>query len=444
MSNPRNTALNVLMKIEQDNAYSNIALNNAIRENKLSGVDSSFVSALVYGVLERKITLDYIIKQYSKIPLRKIELKTKMILRLGILQLLFMDKIPESAAVNESVNLAKKHKLQKSSGFINGILRSITRSEEKYKLPDKSDKVLYYSVKYSAPQELVKLWINSYGELNTEQLLKSLGGRPKICARVNTLKNDKNSLIAELAKENVKAEEIPFLENAVSLTETGSIERLSAYKSGKLHIQDASSQLCVDFLSPKPREVLLDICSAPGGKSFTAAQYMCDRGKIFACDLYDHKLKLISDGAKRLGIHSIVTLKRDGASSDVSLPLADKILCDVPCSGLGILSRKPEIRYKDNLISDDLPELQYRILCQSAQYLANGGRLVYSTCTLNPAENNKNARRFLEEHPDFYGVKLSLPPQINRAIDENDYEITLMPHTSGTDGFYIAVFGKKV
>lgn len=444
MSNPRNTALNVLMKIEQDNAYSNIALNNAIRENKLSGVDSSFVSALVYGVLERKITLDYIIKQYSKIPLRKIELKTKMILRLGILQLLFMDKIPESAAVNESVNLAKKHKLQKSSGFINGILRSITRSEEKYKLPDKSDKVLYYSVKYSAPQELVKLWINSYGELNTEQLLKSLGGRPKICARVNTLKNDKNSLIAELAKENVKAEEIPFLENAVSLTETGSIERLSAYKSGKLHIQDASSQLCVDFLSPKPREVLLDICSAPGGKSFTAAQYMCDRGKIFACDLYNHKLKLISDGAKRLGIHSIVTLKRDGASSDVSLPLADKILCDVPCSGLGILSRKPEIRYKDNLISDDLPELQYRILCQSAQYLANGGRLVYSTCTLNPAENNKNARRFLEEHPDFYGVKLSLPPQINRAIDENDYEITLMPHTSGTDGFYIAVFGKKV
>ena len=444
MSNPRNTALNVLMKIEQDNAYSNIALNNAIRENKLSGVDSSFVSALVYGVLERKITLDYIIKQYSKIPLRKIELKTKMILRLGILQLIFMDKIPESAAVNESVNLAKKHKLQKSSGFINGILRSITRSEEKYKLPDKSDKVLYYSVKYSAPQELVKLWINSYGELNTEQLLKSLGGRPKICARVNTLKNDKNSLIAELAKENVKAEEIPFLENAVSLTETGSIERLSAYKSGKLHIQDASSQLCVDFLSPKPREVLLDICSAPGGKSFTAAQYMCDRGKIFACDLYNHKLKLISDGAKRLGIHSIVTLKRDGASSDVSLPLADKILCDVPCSGLGILSRKPEIRYKDNLITADLPELQYKILCQSAQYLANGGRLVYSTCTLNPAENNKNARRFLEEHPDFYGVKLSLPPQINRAIDENDYEITLMPHTSGTDGFYIAVFGKKV
>ena len=444
MSNPRNVALNILLKIEQDNAYSNIALNNAIKENKLSGLDSSFVSALVYGVLERKITLDYIIKQYSKIPLRKIEIKTKTILRLGILQLLFMDKIPESAAVNESVNLAKKHKLQKSSGFINGILRNITRAEEKYKLPDKSDKLMYYSVKYSATQELVRLWINSYGELNAEKLLESLSGRPKICARINTLKTDKESLTAELAKENVIVGEIPFLENAITLSTTGSIERLSAYKSGKFHIQDASSQLCVHFLSPNPREVMLDVCSAPGGKSFTAAQYMGDRGKVFSCDLYDHKLKLIESGAKRLGIDSIVTLKRDGASSDIPLPLADKILCDVPCSGLGILSRKPEIRYKDDLITDDLPDLQYKILCQSAQYLANGGRLVYSTCTLNPAENNENARRFLEEHPDFYGVSLKLPNSVSRAFEENDYELTLMPQTAGTDGFYIAVFGKKV
>lgn len=444
MSNPRNVALNILLKIEQDNAYSNIALNNAIKENKLSGLDSSFVSALVYGVLERKITLDYIIKQYSKIPLRKIEIKTKTILRLGILQLLFMDKIPESAAVNESVNLAKKHKLQKSSGFINGILRNITRAEEKYKLPDKSDKIMYYSVKYSAPKELVRLWINSYGELNAEKLLESLSGRPKICARINTLKTDKESLTAELAKENVISGGIPFLENAITLSTTGSIERLSAYKSGKFHIQDASSQLCVHFLSPKPREVMLDVCSAPGGKSFTAAQYMGDRGKVFSCDLYDHKLKLIESGAKRLGINSIVTLKRDGASSDIPLPLADKILCDVPCSGLGILSRKPEIRYKDDLITENLPDLQYKILCQSAQYLANGGRLVYSTCTLNPAENNENARRFLEEHPDFYGVSLKLPDSISRAFEENDYELTLMPHTAGTDGFYIAVFGKKV
>lgn len=444
MPSPRNIAFNVLLKIEQDNAYSNIALNNAIRENRLNGLDSSFVSALVYGVLERQITLDYIIRQYSKIPIRKIETKTKIILRLGILQLLFMDKVPESAAVNESVNLAKKHKLQKSSGFVNGILRSITRAEVKYTLPDEKDKVRYYAIKYSAPQELTKLWLESYGEENTAELLKALNGRPKICARVNTLRTNKKALIEELAKQNVSAEEIPFLENAITLENTGSIERLQSYKKGLFHIQDASSQLCVDLLSPKPREIMLDVCSAPGGKSFTSAQYMSDRGKIFSCDLYDHKLKLIKDNARRLGINSIVTLKRDGASSEVPLPIADKILCDVPCSGLGILSRKPEIRYKDNLITDDLPELQYKILCKSAEYLANGGRLVYSTCTLNPEENNKNAKRFLDEHTDFYGVKIKLPETIKRAFEEKDYELTLMPHTAGTDGFYIAVFGKKV
>lgn len=443
MSNPRNIAFNILIKIEQDKAYSNIAINNAIKENKFSGLDSSFLSALVYGVLERKITLDYIIKQYSKIPLRKIELKTKTILRLGILQLVFLDKVPESAAVNESVKLAKKHGLIKSSGFINGILRSVARADKKYDLPDKSNVLLYYSVKYSVPESLAKLWIDSYGEENAEKLLCSLCGRPKICARVNTLKTDKASLISELSSESVKVSEVPFLENAVILSGTGSVERLSAYKSGKFHIQDLSSQICVDFLCPKQREIMLDICAAPGGKSFTAAQYMRDRGRIFSCDLYDHKLKLIGDGAKRLGISSIVTLKRDAAAADIPLPLADKILCDVPCSGLGILSRKPEIRYKDNLISEDLPKLQYKILCNSAKYLANGGRLVYSTCTLNPSENNDNARRFLEEHPDFYGISIKLPDGVSRAFDENDYELTLMPHTANTDGFYIAVFGKK-
>ncbi len=444
MPNPRSIALDVLLKIEQNDAYSNLAVNNAIRENRLSTLDASFLSALVYGVLEHQITLDYIIRQYSKIPIRKIEIKTKIILRLGVFQLLFMDKIPESAAVNESVNLAKKHKLQKSAGFINGVLRSITRAEVKYTLPDKTDKVRYYAIKYSVPQEIVSLWINSYGEINTAEILKSLSGRPSIYARINTLKTTKSDLIDELAEQNVKAEEIEFLPNAIRLENTGSIERLKAYKEGKLYIQDASSQLCVDFLAPKPHQIMLDICSAPGGKSYTAAQYMNDRGKIFACDIYDHKLSLIKSGAKRLGLTSIVTAKRDGEKGDIPLPMADRILCDVPCSGLGILSRKPEIRYKDGLISDSLPEQQYRILCKSSQLLSNGGILVYSTCTLNPRENNDNAKRFLQEHPDFIGVKLKLPQGIKRAFDENDYEITLMPHTANTDGFYISVFRKKV
>lgn len=444
MADSRNVALKVLLKIENEDAYSNIALNNAIKENKLNGIDSAFVSALVYGVLERKITLDYIIKTYSKIPLRKIESKTKNILRLGILQLLFMDKVPDSAAVNESVNLAKKHKLQKSSGFINGILRSITRAEIKYTLPDKSNLLRYLSVKYSVPEDIIRLWINSCGELNAEGILKSLGGRPQICCRVNTLKTDKARLTAELEKQGVKTEEVKFLPDALYLENTGSVERLNAYKNGLFHIQDASSQLCVSCLSPKPRQIMLDICAAPGGKSFTAAQLMNDRGKIFSCDMFENKLKLINSGARRLGINSVVTLLRDGEKDEVTLPLADRILCDVPCSGLGIMARKPEIRYKKDVITAQLPELQYKILSNSAKYLANGGVLVYSTCTLNPAENNENANRFLSEHPDFYGVKIKLPNGVERAFDEEPYEITLMPHKAKTDGFYFAVFGKKV
>lgn len=437
MPTPRQTAFDVLLKIERDGAYSNLALNNAIRGGKQSGVDSAFVSALVYGVLERQITLDYIIKQYSKIPLRKIEIKTKIILRMGLYQLLFMDKVPDSAAVNESVILAKKQRHQKSAGFINGILRSVTRTDPPYTLPDAKDKIYRLSIEYSVPQDLVRLWNNSYGELNTVELLKSLSGRPSLFIRVNTLKTDKASLKAELEAEGVVCEDVPADENALSLSHTGSLERLSAYKKGLFHVQDLSSQLCVGFLSPKQGDIMLDICSAPGGKAFTAAQYMKNRGKLYAFDLFDHKLKLIQNGARRLGISVILTSKRDGATG-VPLPLADKILCDVPCSGLGILSRKPEIRAKADFLSEELPELQYKILCRSAEYLAVGGTLIYSTCTLNPAENGENVSRFLMEHPGFKGKPLTLPEGVTRAIDENDYELTMMPHTAGTDGFYVA------
>lgn len=437
--NPRNLAFKILLAVEKDGAYSALILNNSIKENKLNSLDASFVSSLVYGALERKLTLDYIIKQYSKIPLRKIELKTKLILRLGILQLLFMDKIPESAAVNESVKLAKKHKLQKSSGFINGILRSITRAEVKYTLPDKEKDFVYYlSVKYSCPKEIVSLWINSYGKDISEEILKSLFGRPKLTARVNTLKTTSEKLIEELESEGVTAEKSTLDENALVLKNTGSIERLKAYKEGKLYIQDLASQLCVKALNPEPRDIMLDVCSAPGGKSFTSAQYMKNRGKIYAFDIYPHKLKLIEKTAERLGISCIFTDIRDAEKDKRELPLADKVLCDAPCSGLGILSRKPEIRYKDNLLNGELPELQYKILCNSSKYVAAGGVLIYSTCTLNPDENGGNAERFLIEHPDFEPLKLNLA--VKRAIDEPENTLTLFPGINPTDGFYIAAF----
>ena len=442
MAEPRAVAFRVLLKIEEDGAYSNLALSHAIRENKLGGVDSAFVSALVYGVLERTITLDEIIRQHSKIPLRKIETETKIILRMGIFQLLYMDKVPAFSAVNESVKLAKRYKLNRSAGFINGVLRGITRDGQPLRLPDERDALRYFSIKYAVPQSLVGLWLSAYGRENTERLLLSLSGRPKLYIRVNTLKTDRAALTAALAQEGVSCEEVPLLPDALSLSGTGDVEQLKAFRAGLFHVQDLSSQLCVHFLSPQPHEVMHDVCAAPGGKSFTAAQLMRDRGRVYACDLFDHKLKLIRDGACRLGIRSIVTQKRDAASG-MPLPLADRILCDVPCSGLGVLSRKPEIRAKSDLIPQDLPELQYRILCRSAERLAFGGTLVYSTCTLNPAENGENVRRFLAEHADFRGVPLPLPEGVTRAFDEPAHELTLMPHTAGTDGFFIALLRRS-
>ncbi len=437
--NTRNLAFKVLISVEQNGAYSAIALNNSIKENKLSPLDASFMSSLVYGVLERKLLLDHIIKQYSKIPLKKIELKTKIILRLGILQLLFMDKIPESAAVNESVKLAKKNKLQKSAGFINGILRNITRAEIKYTLPDKNkDKANYLSINYSCPRDIVELWIKSYGDSITETVLKSLSGRPELTARVNTLKTTSEKLIEEFKSEGVEAELSKLEANALTLKNTGSVEKLKAFKDGKLYIQDLSSQLCVKALDPQPRDVMLDVCSAPGGKSFTSAQYMKNRGKIYAFDIYEHKLKLIEKSAERLGITCIITDVRNASEDKRELPLADRVLCDVPCSGLGIMNRKPEIRYKENILDSSLPKLQYKILCNSSKFVAVGGTLIYSTCTLNPAENNENAERFLEEHPDFEPVKIDL--DVKRAVDEPENMLTLFPKINPSDGFFIAAF----
>ncbi len=436
--NTRNIALRILFDVEKNGAYSALALNNSIKENKLQPIDASFLSALVYGVIERRITLDYIIGQYSKIPLKKIDLKTKIILRMGILQIIFMDRVPDSAAVNESVKLAKKNKLFRSSGFINGILRSVTRAENKYILPDESDKVKYLSVKYSCPEEIVSLWLSSYGEKLSVEILSSLSGRPQLTARVNTLKTTSEKLIQELGRFGVQAEVSPVDENAVVLKNTGSIESLAAYKNGELYVQDLSSQLCVKALSPKPGEVMLDVCSAPGGKSLTAAQYMRDRGKIYACDIFEHKLKLIRDSARRLGIKSILTAIRDASDESAEITMAEKVLCDVPCSGLGIIARKPEIRYKDDLLNTDLSSLQYKILCVSSKYVLTGGTLVYSTCTLNPRENNEIAEKFLDEHPDFEPIKLDLG--IEHKIDEKDNTLTLFPCGGLTDGFFISAF----
>lgn len=441
MKNPRKIALEILLKIEQEGAYSNIELNNSLKEAELTGKDAGFCSALVYGVLERKILLDYIIRQYTTIRLKKIEAPVLNILRLGFLQLLFMDKVPESASVNESVKLAKGMKLQKASGFINAVMRSFIRAGCKYKLPDKVNKVAYYSVLYSTPESIVRLWLDSYGEESTVGILENQSGRPPIAVRVNTLKTTASKLKKSFEDSGIIAEYTP-VDNALFVSATGAIENTVQYRQGLFHVQDIASQLCCGVLAPKPDMLVYDFCSAPGGKAFTMAQLMENKGELKAFDMYEHKVKLINNGAYRLGIKNINAQLRNALSND-DLPQADRVLCDVPCSGLGIIRRKPEIKYKEDLGLDTLPQLQYDILCSCASYVKAGGMLVYSTCTLNPAENEENVKRFLTEHSDFQPLKIELKDDIINVIGITENTVTLAPDKNGSDGFFISLFVRK-
>lgn len=440
--NPRTLAFNILYKVSEDKAYSNLTVNSMLKESGLSGLDSAFVSAIVYGVLEKQITIDYVIRQYSNLPMRKIEIKTLIILRMGIYQMLFMDKVPDSAAVNESVKIAKKKGLMKSCGFINAVLRNFVRADKKYSLPSEKEREKYLSVKYSCPENLVKQWLEFYGYEATLGMLNSLEGRPPVSVRVNTLKISPEKLLEIFKGEGVKAERNP-VPYSLNIKFSGSIENLDSFKKGYFHVQDSAGTLCALIAGPEKGDIVYDICSAPGGKAFSMGELMENKGELYCFDLYEHKLRLIEKGAKRLGINIIKTAVRNGAEPEnKEEKAADVILCDVPCSGTGILRRKPEIRYKDNQYDENLTDIQYKILTESAKLLKDGGRLVYSTCTLNPLENNNVVKRFLKENQNFFGKALNLPKDIKRTIKEEEYEITLFPQTNGTDGFYIALLQK--
>lgn len=445
MINARSAALSALLHVDVNEGYSNIVLDKTLASFPMDSRDKALASAIFYGVLERRITLDYYLSRFSKSPLHKLDPQVLEILRLGAYQILYLEKIPKSAAVNESVNLAKKNHLVKASGFINAVLRSLIRNQDSLSMPDaQSNPISYLSVKYSFPEWLIRLWQESYGEECVRGLLESSVDRPPVYARVNSTLISRESLIERLQTEGIKANAITWLEDAVSLEQTGSIRESAAFQNGLFHIQDLSSQLCCQLLDAQPGQRVIDVCAAPGGKSFTIAEHMQNDGELLAFDQYKGKVRLIRQGAERLQLSIIQASVRDAATPPPEhLEPADRVLCDAPCSGLGIIRRKPEIRYKLQTSIDSLPDLQYRIVCESSRLVKNGGLLIYSTCTLNPKENGLVARRFLEHHPDFSPFALRLPDPIHHVVKEPENEITLMPHVHGTDGFFIAAFQKR-
>lgn len=435
MADPRLTVVKMLMKMDSSEAYSNLLLDHVFSESDLSERDKAFAAALFYGVLERRLTLDYIIEKNSKIPFAKLDTAAVVILRTGLYQLLYMDSVPESAAVNESVKLCKKLKCFSAQGFVNGMLRSFIRGGKKISyLGLEPEKRL--SVEYSCPQWLTEKLVREYGTDFAVRALKASVGKPPVYARVNTLKTTTEKLLTELSKHRIKAAAYPGLDNCIKLEKSGDIEKCAPFRQGLFHVQDISSQLCCLTLRPVVNETVLDVCAAPGGKSFTLAELMGNNGRLYSMDLHDMRVGLIEDGAARLGIKMITAMQNDASKFNGELPQADRVLCDVPCSGLGVIRRKPEIKFKSAGDFEGLPEIQSQILETSARYVKPGGTLVYSTCTLSRAENDEVAGRFAAAHPEFLPIVQPVP----YAGAAGEPMRTYCPDENGGDGFFTASF----
>lgn len=422
MSNPRKAAVKALLKVENDSAYSNIALNAVLRESGLENADRAFASAVFYGVLDRRITIDFILSKFIKTPLKKVAPFTLEVLRSAVYQIMFMDKVPDSAAVNEAVKLIKSSKESRNAGFANAVLRNILRNE--ITLPDGKDPQSL-SVKYSCPEWIINSFITDYGADIAEELLKESLKPAPVIIRVNTLKTDTDTLKTELEKRGIPTDTAET-ENALILKKGIDAADFDLYKRGYFYAEDLSSQTAVSVLNPKKGERVLDMCAAPGGKSFTMALLMENAGEIVSCDLYEQRVGLIKSGAERLGINIIKPMTADASRYNEDLGIFDCILCDVPCSGLGVLRRKPDIKYKPENDFADLAALQYKILENAARYLKKGGRILYSTCTLRRAENEKLVNSFIMEYNGFRKM----------------YEHTYLPHIDKTDGFYCALIVK--
>lgn len=425
---PRLLAYNLLIKSEKGNQYSNIILDNALKQNNMNDADKRLVSALFYGVTEKRITLDYQISRLSSRPIDELDISVLTAIRLGIYQLEFLDRIPAHAAINETVELCSK----KVSGFVNAVLRAYTRSKGMV-LPEKNDFVKYLSVAYSVCEPIAKKFISVFGENEAEALLKGFACCQDTTVRVNTLKISRNELSHKLGNAS-KTEFSP-----VGLYTKGSIRELCGFDDGLFFVQDQASQICVEVLDPKENHTVIDVCACPGSKSFGAAINMNNKGKIYSFDLHENKLSLVRSSASRLGIDIIEANANDGRVFIPELEeSADCVLCDVPCSGFGVLGKKPELRYKDPAFSENLPNIQKAILDNACRYVKRGGTLVYSTCTVLPEENEKNINGFLREHPEFCACAW----QVGDIYAPNGM-LTLYPHIHGTDGFFIAKLIRK-
>jgi 16S rRNA (cytosine967-C5)-methyltransferase len=438
----REVALLTLYTCQRQGGWSDGILKKQIAAAKLDSRDAALATNLCFGVVQNQMLLDFYLSKFSSIPLARLESKILQILRLGVYQMLFLTKIPHSAAVDRSVEMAKHHsKNPRASGMVNAVLRNFQRSMDHLPTIPQQDPVEYLSTLYSHPKWLVEELLAMLDEEEAARFMEANNAQPPITAQVNTTKTDAVSLTKRLEEAGVVVEAHPWLSDCLILSRTGNLEGLSAFQEGLFYIQDPASRLAVMTADPKPGMKVLDTCAAPGGKTFASAMCMNGEGSIISCDLHPHKKKLINAGAQRLGLSLIEARTQDGKQFRPEWENAfDCVLVDAPCSGLGVIRKKPDIRYKDAEPLLQLPEIQKEILENVSRYVRPGGTLLYSTCTVLDRENGKIVDEFLSKHDEFSIVPFELPGPIGKV---EGGQITLWPHRHGTDGFFIAKLRKE-
>lgn len=450
----REVALKILYRVDKDNAYSNIALNEVLEQNRenLNEKDIGLISEIVYGVTTWKLTLDEIIKKYSKIRLKKISIWILNILRMSIYQIIFLDKIPKSAAVNEGVNLAKRYGHKSSSGFVNAILRKVTKKdyEDFFEIKDPIEKIQKTT---SMPKWIIEELLNEGLELEkVEKICKDSNQRPKISIRANRLKTNPKELKEKLEQKQIKVEE-GILEDFLILNKVKNLEKLEEFKEGLFTVQDEAAGLTAIVLEPKQNETILDACSSPGGKTTYIGEIVENNANILAWDIHKHRVLLVDKAAERLGIDRIKTEVKDASKyEDKYKEKFDKILLDVPCLGLGVLKRKPDIKWqkkKEDIV--EISKIQLEILNTCSKYLKEGGDLVYSTCSILKEENEKMIYKFLEKHPEFEIQKIILSNNNKSEKNNRNYFEKFLEkdgflqvyQNEETDGFFICKLKKK-
>lgn len=432
----RTTALSALIATRRQGAWSDGVLKEYIARDRLDSRDAALASCLCYGVLQNRMLLDFYIAHFLNGKLRDLQPVVLDILRLGTYQIVFLDKIPPSAAVNEAVEQCKTYANRRAAGLVNGLLRALARSASA--LPEPPD----MATKYSVPTELVSLLRDNVDQTLLEPLLASCNAPVPTCLHPNPLRTDAQSVFSELSAQGVVLTPHPWMPDCMLAQGTGSLERLEAFAEGRVFVQDPAARLAAQAAGVQPGMRVLDACAAPGGKSFAAAMQMRGEGSILSCDIHPHKLSLIEKGAQRLGISILSTALQSAAERNEALVgQFDAVIADVPCSGLGVIRKKPDIRYKPLAPLEKLPPLQRAILENVSAYVRPGGTLLYSTCTILRRENEAVAEAFLCEHPEFSLEPIPVPAD---AGLENGGMLTLLPCVHDTDGFFICKMRKHL